>query len=199
VSLVHWLDVPIDAPDFAWCRYWDLAATEPEKKNPDPDWTAGALLAYAAKEWWLIDVKRIRATPLKTDRFMLRVAVADDLRIPDRPVPIRAEQEGGASGKRTMSELRLNVFVGRDFAGRTVTDNKIARARPMSTIAEAGHFHIVEGPWNEDWLDEMELFPDGTHDDQVDATSGAFAHLAKKGTAKIEAEAVEQENEWGAL
>ena len=28
-------------------RYWDLANTEPHERNPDPDWTAGALSALA--------------------------------------------------------------------------------------------------------------------------------------------------------
>jgi hypothetical protein len=40
---------------------------------------------------------------------------------------------------------------------------------------------LVRGPWNKDYLDEIETFPLGSHDDQVDASSGAFLDLT--GTA----------------
>jgi phage terminase large subunit-like protein len=37
----------------------------------------------------------------------------------------------------------------------------------------------VAGAWNRAFLDEHEQFPVGTHDDQVDAASGAFNKLAE--------------------
>jgi predicted phage terminase large subunit-like protein len=36
----------------------------------------------------------------------------------------------------------------------------------------------VRGPWNEAFLAELENFPEGLHDDQVDAASDAFDELA---------------------
>ncbi len=39
---------------------------------------------------------------------------------------------------------------------------------------------LVRGPWINDFLDEAEIFPNGAHDDQVDAVSGAFEMLASK-------------------
>jgi hypothetical protein len=39
---------------------------------------------------------------------------------------------------------------------------------------------IVAGHWNKELLDELELFPYGSHDDQVDACSLAFNKLATK-------------------
>jgi predicted phage terminase large subunit-like protein len=35
----------------------------------------------------------------------------------------------------------------------------------------------VRGAWNEDFFSELESFPEGSHDDQVDAASGAFKKL----------------------
>jgi predicted phage terminase large subunit-like protein len=202
VAVVKWRDVPRGPLDgFEWVRFWDLAATEPSKKNPDPDYTAGALLARSAGEWWLIDVARIRATPLKTDQFLEHTADVDDARLPELLVPIRMEKEGGSSGKRTVDELSRGVFLGRDFKGIIPKGSKIERARPMSVTSEAGHFHLVEGHWNDEWLDEVEVFPDGDHDDQVDASSGAFAFLAKRFIELDEeaAGAIEQEDDWGAI
>ena len=37
---------------------------------------------------------------------------------------------------------------------------------------------LLRGPWNKDFLDEVELFPLGRHDDAVDAASLALTKLA---------------------
>jgi phage terminase large subunit-like protein len=41
-----------------------------------------------------------------------------------------------------------------------------------------GNVRLVGGAWNSAYLDELCAFPEGPHDDQVDASSGAFAKLA---------------------
>jgi predicted phage terminase large subunit-like protein len=38
---------------------------------------------------------------------------------------------------------------------------------------------IVKAAWNDALLNELENFPEGEHDDQVDTLSGAFNHLAQ--------------------
>ena len=54
-------------------------------------------------------------------------------------------------------------------------------AKPPS-VAKRGmrNVWLVAGRWNRDFLDEVSLFPNGAHDDQVDAFSGAFASLAAR-------------------
>jgi predicted phage terminase large subunit-like protein len=37
----------------------------------------------------------------------------------------------------------------------------------------------VRGKWNTDFLDELTRFPLDKHDDQVDASSGAFNYLSR--------------------
>jgi predicted phage terminase large subunit-like protein len=54
------------------------------------------------------------------------------------------------------------------------TKDKEARAKPASAQAQAGNIKLVCGRWNAQFLDELENFPEGAHDDQVDALSGAF-------------------------
>ena len=46
--------------------------------------------------------------------------------------------------------------------------------RALSSMAEAGHVKLVYGPWNKAFLDEVELFPLGAHDDIVDAAAQGF-------------------------
>jgi predicted phage terminase large subunit-like protein len=38
----------------------------------------------------------------------------------------------------------------------------------------------VKGKWNEAFLRELENFPEGLHDDQVDAASDAFDELTNR-------------------
>ncbi|MFN7026324.1 MAG: phage terminase large subunit [Pseudorhizobium sp.] len=68
------------------------------------------------------------------------------------------------------------------LAGWTVkadpeTGDKVTRAEPFSSQCEAGNVFLVQGTWNEAYLDEFCLFPGGAFKDQVDATSGAFGRL----------------------
>ena len=44
---------------------------------------------------------------------------------------------------------------------------------------DGGMFYIVEGEWNQDFLDEIEQFPNCTHDDQIDGTTVLWEMLAK--------------------
>ena len=158
-------------------RYWDLAATKP-KKGKDPDFTAGALVVLADGLWYIADMRRIRDKPKAVEELILQTAILD--RQTYGPVPIRMEQEGGASGVFTIDYFQRKVLVGFDFKQRKPTKNKVDRARPLSTAAEAGNVRIVRGDWNAAFLDEIEQFPDGAHDDQVDAVSGACAELGMR-------------------
>jgi predicted phage terminase large subunit-like protein len=41
---------------------------------------------------------------------------------------------------------------------------------------------IVEGDWNNSFIDELCSFPNSAHDDQVDAASAAFRALLRRVT-----------------
>ena len=51
------------------------------------------------------------------------------------------------------------------------------RAGPYSAQVEAGNVLLVRGPWNDEYIEELQAFPEGGHDDYVDASSGAFNEL----------------------
>jgi len=44
---------------------------------------------------------------------------------------------------------------------------------------------LMGGAWNKAFLDELEMFPNGTYKDQVDAASAAFAMLAGKKQVRV--------------
>jgi len=78
----------------------------------------------------------------------------------------------------TIDHYLRYILPGYSFYGDKKTGSKYDRARPVSAQAEAGNIKVVKGRWNADFFNELELFPDGINDDQVDALSGAFDKLA---------------------
>src|SRR5690606_18789314 len=60
-----------------------------------------------------------------------------------------------------------------------VDKSKELRAAPWAARAEAGKVYLVRGPWIGEFMAEVETFPHGQHDDQVDAVSGAVQMLAE--------------------
>jgi len=58
------------------------------------------------------------------------------------------------------------------------TGDKVTRASAYSAQAEVGNVYIITGEWNNKYIREMESFPEGKHDDMVDASADAFNELA---------------------
>ncbi len=164
------------------CRYWDLAATE-AAAGSDPDYTAGVLLGRSDQGlWYVLDVRRLRGSPLEVERLVESVAERDAswARESGRTPPaIRMEQEPGSAGVAVVDHYRQQVLAPYDFAGVRSTGSKQTRARPVAARCEAGDVWICRGSWNTEFIDELAAFPISGHDDQVDALAGAYEHLAQ--------------------
>ena len=171
---------PTDLPDFTnpeWCRFWDLAATEPSHVNPDPDFTVRVLGAFDKGVFYIIDIQRVRKKGADIERLIAETAQMDGPH-----VPIRMEMEPGSSGKNLIDQYARYVLPGSDFLGVRATGDKTTRARPFAAAVANSNVRLVRGPWISDFLDEMATFPESAwHDDQVDATSGCFNEVAGLG------------------
>jgi phage terminase large subunit-like protein len=93
-------------------------------------------------------------------------------------VQIVLEQEPGSAGKS------VTDYLGRRLAGYIIaadrpTGSKEVRAQPLAGQCGIGNVCLVQSAWNAAYLDELCVFPNGRYDDQVDASSGAFARLAR--------------------
>ncbi len=175
----NWFKVvrAVDIPDgCSWIRYWDLAATAPTPTN-DPDYTAGVLVAYHRQSGMCLirDVVRLRASANAVEQRIRQTAEADG-----RSVTIHFEQEPGSSGKTVIDHYIRRVLPEFTVRSNRPTGSKLDRAQPLSARAERGDIQIIEGSWNEALLAELELFPDGAHDDQVDALAGAYTALVER-------------------
>lgn len=168
----EWFAIEDEAPaDLRKVRYWDLAATEP-KPGKDPDWTAGALVGIKDGRYWICDIRRTRSTPKGVEDLIRQTAAVDG-----RNLTVYMEQEPGASGVNTIDHYRREVLAGFAFVGNRAAGDKETRANPVSSAAQAGNVTLVRGRWNGEFLDEIVSFPGGSHDDQVDAVSGAISML----------------------
>lgn len=59
--------------------------------------------------------------------------------------------------------------------------DKVTRSRLPASLAEAGKLYLVKGLWTDVFLNEVAAFPNGAHDDQVDAL-GIACTLARNYT-----------------
>lgn len=153
-------------------RFWDTAATDP-KEGEDPDWTVGLLLGrHENGLYYVLDVVRFRESPGK---FEERMKATTQLDRKDRSIRYRVAQEPGSQGKLYIRVLANTIFRGLNMRGFRETGSKYQRADLVAGAAERGEVKVVRGSWNREFLREVRRFPFSTHDDQVDALSGAFA------------------------
>ncbi|MEJ5222837.1 MAG: phage terminase large subunit [Anaerolineales bacterium] len=152
-------------------RYWDKAATA-----DGGDYTAGVRMSRTTDGLYYIeDVTRGRWSSGERDKEIKRCAETDP-----PGTQIWLEQEPGSSGVDSVQAL-IRMLAGHNVRADRVTGSKVVRAGPLAAQAEVGNVALVRGAWNAAFLDELTSFPNGTHDDQVDAASGAFAKLTLSG------------------
>jgi len=151
-------------------RAWDLAATEPESGS-DPDYTCGLNLAYdeVTKTYIITDVVRKQLSPSNTEELTKTTASSDG---PN--VVIHLEQEPGSAGKNIISMFAKHTLQGYIVKGTRITGKKFTRAQPVLAAVENGTVKMLRAPWNKALRDEIDAFPDGAHDDQIDALSLAY-------------------------
>lgn len=156
------------------CRYWDKAAT-----HGGGDWTVGCLMAMESGRYLIEDVVRIQGSPAEVEALIRQTAEQDG-----RRVRIRMEQEPGSSGVDVIDHYARHVLRGYDFRADKVTGNKQMRADAMAAAMECGNLALVRASWNREYVSELLEFPQGAHDDQVDASSGAFKELSFRAGGK---------------
>lgn len=157
-------------------RKWDLAATEPDAGNKDPDWTVGALMAEDHLGFWYVeDIVRLRGSAAVVEAKIKHTAALDRARYGN--IPIHLNQDPAQAGKWQAGYL-IRQLAGFTVSATIESGSKITRAEPFSSQVEAGNVRIVIAPWNEAYLEEAEVFPNGAHDDQIDATAGGFNQMS---------------------
>jgi predicted phage terminase large subunit-like protein len=152
-------------------RAWDLAGSI---TGFDPDWTVGVLMSRTPEGWLFIeDIQRFRATPGEVERQIKATALLDG-----KNTTVVLPQDPGSAGKAQVSYLARSLQGFRVKSNRA-TGDKETRAGPFASQCEHGNVLMLRAPWNEEMLAELCTFPNGRHDDIVDALSDAFNELAE--------------------
>ena len=149
-------------------RYWDLAMSE----KTTADYTVGVKIGQGEDgHYYILDVARFQKEWGDVVPEIARVAIADGAR-----TVIGVEEAGYMS--RAVQELNTDPRLhGYALFGYPVDKDKVTRALPFAARLSAGNVSVLNTHWTQDYLDEMCSFPNGTNDDQVDASSGAWAML----------------------
>lgn len=152
-------------------RGWDLAGS----KDKRAAWSVGVKIGKTKGGQYVIaDVRRLRGSPREVEQAAVSCAELDGGRV-QHSFP----QDPGQAG------LAQKAYIGAALAGHDIhfspeTGSKEDRARPFAAQCEAGNVAIVRGTWNDAFLNEACLFPNGEFKDQVDAASRAFARIIQK-------------------
>lgn len=159
-----------EPPGLSWVRSWDLAWT----KKTTSDYTAGAKMAMDRNGMVIL-------ADLVHDRFEWPAAV--------RCISATAKADGAAvrqgiecvAAQEGMLQLLMAdpLLCNLSFEPLRVHTDKITRALPLIARAEQRKFAIVRAPWNKKFLDEAAGFPEGDHDDMVDACTGAMQMIGE--------------------
>lgn len=157
----------IPAGVIQWERGWDLGATDGAG-----DYTAGVKIGALSDGRYIIaDVKREQFGTTKRDHLIKATASADGMDV-EQSLP----QDPGQAGKGQVAAF-VAMLAGHIVHTSPETGDKVVRARPLASQVNAGNVLMLRAPWNDAFTDELRLFPNGLHDDQVDAAARAFARL----------------------
>jgi predicted phage terminase large subunit-like protein len=178
-----WFDNPVkfipDTSRLDVIRAWDLASSADQ--SVDPDWTVGVLMARdpVTKIAYVVDVIRARLGPGERENKILTTAHLDGM-----DCRIRIPQDAGSAGKFEAHHL-VGMLQGWTVFTEREEGSKPSRAEPFAAQCEHGLVKLVEAGWNKAFIDELCSFPNGAHDDQVDAASAAFRALALRRPLRV--------------
>jgi predicted phage terminase large subunit-like protein len=177
-----WFDNPVKyVPNMArmhLTRAWDLAsASDP---SADPDWTVGLLMARDPETscLYILDVTRVRLSPGAREEKIVTTARFDQA-YGAASYNVRIPQDPGAAGKFEAHHL-VGLLQGYAVSVEPEQGSKENRADPFAAQCEHGMVRLLEAAWNQSFVEELCAFPNGDHDDQVDAASAAFRALVRQ-------------------
>ena len=178
-----------------WGRGWDMASTQAAG-----DFTSGALALYnkSTGEFFIRNINRGQYSPAKAELEFVMSSYGDASKYEDYLIAM--EQEPGSSGKYSVRHFeKLLRDVPEGYAARITnkveeqlaTSSKLLNAQPLLAAAENGKVYVVddgyqEGElrehhhWNANFYTELETYPEGAHDDQVDSVALIYKKLSGK-------------------
>lgn len=161
----------------SWFKFWKVLPAKFDeiilsfdmafKESNDSDFVVGQCWGRKGADKYLIDQVRSRMDFITTiqafKHFTLKHPLANLKLVEDK-----------ANGTAVINTLRQEIT---GIVGVSPKDSKESRALSVSPEFEAGNIYLPspdENRWILDYIEEMIIFPNGRHDDQVDATTQAL-------------------------
>lgn len=85
----------------------------------------------------------------------------------NRRSTIRIEPKASGQALRPMLR-KLTVLNATEIKGKQVSEGKTGRVEACSPTMRAGKVKLVKGAWNNQYLTQLAIFPNGKHDEHVD-------------------------------
>jgi predicted phage terminase large subunit-like protein len=153
-------------------RFWDFASSAEENKGNDPDCTTNVKMGLLPNGGCVIlEALSMLGSPGEVERSLLQTAQQDGYMVQQR-----WQRDPGQAGVYQDQKLR-SLLRGYDAMGIPSQISKYERAKPFSRAAEFGQVQICDFPAKQAFLNELAQYPDGPHDDYVDAGAGAYNSL----------------------
>lgn len=173
-----------------WIRHWGLLPKGPDRIIQSWDFTfkdaaksdnvSGQVWMKSGANFYLVDCDTRKMDFTEQIRAMRRMSLK-------WPGAIGKVVEDKANGPAIISALGSEISGLIPYAPR---GSKTARAYAVSPLFEAGNVYLPpmdsEHPWVREYMDELLAFPNGEHDDRVDATTQALDTLAVSGCGIID-------------
>lgn len=180
----HWFEGKFirEAPKGTkWVRHWDLAATELDANATSGARTAGVKMGRAPDGSYIVG----HLVAAGIEGYKVRKLIKATAEADGRSVEISIPQDPGQAAKVQVREL-ISMLSGWTVRAlrEGILGDKVTRAEPFSAQCEGGNVFLIEGPWNNEYLDELCQFPGGARKDVADASSGAFSRLVPPRTTK---------------
>lgn len=171
----------------SWFKFYDvLPESGMQVQSWDCTFKDGAKNDYVAGHVW----QRTGPNYYLVDRVHDHMGIADTMRsirtlTAKRPRARAKLVEDKANGTAVIELLK------KEISGLIPIDpqgGKVVRAQAIAPYAEAGNIYLPNpriAPWVHDFLEECAAFPNGAHDDDVDAMTQAINWMAAGSTSSL--------------
>lgn len=190
------LEVPPEEGTITWCIPTDWAMTEKEqtpRQGTEPDWTVAGLVGL-----WLPEeagpenariviaaVERVQARIPEARKMVKRFARQVEERLGERPTIVAAQDNIDTVALDDLrGDTELLSWPILNIARKMMKGDKVVKSEPWRSRAVNGRVYVVSDswwgkPWNSTFFVEVEAFPRGAKDDQVDMVSAGYHFLAR--------------------
>lgn len=152
---------------------WDLTF----KKTDGSDFVVGQIWGRKGAEKFLLDQIRAQMTFTETVRAVQSLSKK-------WPMAHRKVIEDKANGPAVIDALKKEIS---GVIPVNPKESKESRAHSVSPQIEAGNVYLPKNaPWVHDFIEEWSAFPNGNHDDQVDACTQAIIQMGGSSIARLE-------------